>query len=323
MRCLPYWIVIGMEKAGSSAIHYFLGEHPDIVTGGEISGSLGKARTPGRMKEYHFFNLGSQAKGKPRPANDTLDYLSRLGHPLTSTQVTGESSPGYAHGLARASVLPFSHLMVPDRVYELNPDMKSILLVRDPVDLAWSQYAFFIAAQGSADPEVFDKSVRGCGRTVDRCEQLAESAEDQEFQTTFCVLQALCRYQPHGIPMPWIKNWVSVFPPDQLMIVFQEDMRERPLMVMRAIESWMGLSEYEWPDNVLDRTINTRQDRGATRAVEGTVRKGSQVEGEVDMWNSTRRYLENWHGHHSEGLGSWLLDNGLKMVSDDWDDLPE
>ncbi|MFP5321574.1 MAG: sulfotransferase family protein [Acidimicrobiia bacterium] len=107
------FVVIGAMKCGTTSLHHYLAAHPDV--------SL-----PAR-KEVDFF-FGRQPGG---PGNRWrgLDWYEALFDP--EAPVRGDVSPGYTspdHPEAAAGIA------------EVAPDARLVLLVRDPLDRAVSQY---------------------------------------------------------------------------------------------------------------------------------------------------------------------------------------
>lgn len=111
---LPNLVVIGAPKCGTSALHYYLGLHPEI--------------TMSRHKELNFF---IQEKNWPRGVDWYRSHFARSG------RILGESSPGYAcHPLYGG---------VPERMHSLIPDAKLIYMVRDPVQRTLSHYVMGVS----------------------------------------------------------------------------------------------------------------------------------------------------------------------------------
>lgn len=106
---LPNLIVIGAQKCGTSALHYYLGFHPAIAMS--------------RPKELNFFI---------RKRNWKLGREWYEQHFDPSARVRGESSPNYTS-------YP-RHGGVPRRMHSLVPDARLIYLVRDPIERVLSQY---------------------------------------------------------------------------------------------------------------------------------------------------------------------------------------
>lgn len=119
---LPTFFIIGAAKAGTTSLHYYLDQHPEI----QMSA----------VKEPHFF--AGPENGIPFPPEriaDRADY-ERLFDP--SFPVRGEASPSYTNFPRRSGV--------PERIKGLVPDAKLIYLVRDPVERTVSHYQHAIAA---------------------------------------------------------------------------------------------------------------------------------------------------------------------------------
>jgi len=103
---LPNLVVIGAMKCGTTALHRYLGAHPDIAMS--------------NPKELNFFLGSNWHRGVGWYAGNFPDAL-----------VCGESSPGYTSP---------DHPETAERMAAVIPDAKIILLVRDPVERAVSQY---------------------------------------------------------------------------------------------------------------------------------------------------------------------------------------
>jgi Sulfotransferase domain len=106
---LPNLFVIGAGKSGTSSLHYYLDQHPDVYMS--------------RIKHPFYFQRDTWRQ--------RLDWYQSL-FP-ERTPVRGESSPSY-------SAYPVKR-DVPRRIHELTPDAKLIYVVRDPVDRLVAQYA--------------------------------------------------------------------------------------------------------------------------------------------------------------------------------------
>ena len=106
--CLPNLIVIGAMKGGTSSLHFYLRQHPQIAMSAE--------------KELNFFIEEKRwGRGVEWYASQFRDF-----------PVRGEVSPNYT----ACKRFPG----VPERMYALVPDAKLIYLVRDPVERAISHW---------------------------------------------------------------------------------------------------------------------------------------------------------------------------------------
>lgn len=105
---LPDFLIIGAAKSGTTSLHRYLSQHPEIHMPEE--------------KELHFFQ-DPGCLGKLDVYASFFDSRATL---------RGEASPGY-------TVYPLVK-GVPERIREALPDVKLIYLVRDPVDRAITQF---------------------------------------------------------------------------------------------------------------------------------------------------------------------------------------
>jgi Sulfotransferase family len=130
---LPTFFIIGAAKAGTTSLHYYLEQHPQV----QMSAN----------KEPNFF--AGPANGDPYPLGrvETLDAYEDLFDP--SFPVRGEASVSYANHPRRQGV--------PERIAEAVPDARFIYVVRDPVSRAISHYQHRAAWMGERRPpsEVF------------------------------------------------------------------------------------------------------------------------------------------------------------------------
>jgi len=122
------FVIGGTQKGGTTALDAYLREHPEIcmATKQAVSSSRGhpEIRTAGK-KEVHFFdNEDYFSNGKP----DYSKYHRRF-NPEKAHQVLGEATPIYMYWNDS-----------PRRIWEYNPKMKIIVLLRNPIDRAYSHW---------------------------------------------------------------------------------------------------------------------------------------------------------------------------------------
>jgi len=117
---LPNFIVIGAYKSGTTSLHRYLGEHPDIFMS--------------RIKEPNFFahekkaELTRQAGGEPSVIDNMDDYLNLFAE-VRDEKAIGEASPIYL-GTPLAAT----------RIKEAIPDVKIIAILRQPVEAFYSDH---------------------------------------------------------------------------------------------------------------------------------------------------------------------------------------
>lgn len=124
---LPNFIVIGAAKAGTTALYWYLAEHPDVFMS--------------RVKETNFlaYEVDGQGRlvyGDPDvhhfPVKTLAEYQDLFSEAGTVTRV-GEASPIYLE-------CPQS----PDRIRALVPDARLICCLRHPVERAYADYLMYL-----------------------------------------------------------------------------------------------------------------------------------------------------------------------------------
>ena len=197
-RMLPSFLIIGGAKCGTTSLYAHLLEHPNIL--------------PASMKEVDFFQHIRNTK--------TSFYRSHF--PIKRQNlITGE-----------ASALYFVHRLVPKRVHELLPSVKLILLLRNPVEVAYSGFHYMVNL-GAQITENFEDSIKA---ELKRIEIENEKPEFTIENTNYDHYQPAFSYLRHGIYANYILNWLKLFPKEQLLILHTKEL-------------------YNNRDNVLDKTF--------------------------------------------------------------------
>lgn len=128
---LPNFIVIGAAKAGTTALYWYLAEHPAVFM------------SP--VKETNYFAYGLDAKGQLLygnpdvhrfPVKTLREYEALFGN-VGDAVAIGEASPIYLECPQAAG-----------RIRELLPAVRIICSLRHPVDRAYSDYQMYLLRRG-------------------------------------------------------------------------------------------------------------------------------------------------------------------------------
>ena len=117
------FIVAGAQKSGTTALNYYLKRHPRIAL-------------PVK-KELHFFDNDDLFAG----GNVSYEPLHKMFRPALAGSIAGENTPIYLYW---RPALP--------RIRDYNPDIKFIVILRNPIERAFSQWNM----QRSRGNEPFD-----------------------------------------------------------------------------------------------------------------------------------------------------------------------
>jgi len=122
LRPLPDFLILGAQKAGTTALYAYLRWHPEI--------------TGPSFKEVSFFDR-HYVKG---------ERWYRAHMPVRRRSLVGEASPSYLF-----------HPLAPERVAGMLPGARLIALLRNPVDRAFSHYQHEVAL--GREPLSFEDAV--------------------------------------------------------------------------------------------------------------------------------------------------------------------
>jgi hypothetical protein len=110
---LPNFLVIGAAKGGTTSLHHYLRQHPEIFL------------TP--VKETNFF--WSEAKGHGRRTAQSLKEYEHLFDGANGRKAIGEISPQYLNSAGAA-----------ERIHRDLADVRLVVSLRNPAERAWSDY---------------------------------------------------------------------------------------------------------------------------------------------------------------------------------------
>jgi len=188
----PDFIIIGSPKCGTSWLRDALDQHPSIVT---VRG------------EIEYFSS--------HPYYPVEWYYEKFARRLASSKkVRGRESCVLGEKSAHYCSMPREQI---ERLHELVPDVRLIVMTRDPVARHWAHAKKYFAKRRLRNPEmaVLDLS-----------------------QHT--LLDFFARQRPVGEFSKIVTNWTSVFPAQQLLVVSQEKTWERPRETFDAVLKHIG-----------------------------------------------------------------------------------
>lgn len=236
---LPQAIIIGVKKAGTRALLEYLRLHPDV-------------RAPG--PEPHFFDK-NYYKG--------LKWYRNLMPETTKGQLTIEKTPSY-----------FVTKGIPERVYKMSKKTKLIVVFRDPVTRAISDYAQL--ASRNPGVKTFEEMVFVNNRT-------------RIVDTSWTIVKI-------GVYAQHLARWLEYFPIRQMHFVSGENLIENPADEMTRIQEFLGIEQFITAENF---TFNQTKGFPCYKKENNTTRwhclneeKGRRHPG-ID--NSVKRRLEDFY----------------------------
>jgi hypothetical protein len=248
---LPDFLIIGAPKCGTTSLYYLLTEHPHVK--------------PAAAKELHFFSshfdLGIDWYRRcfPRPT-----------HKDGRSTITGEATPSYLAD-------PYA----PARVAEVVPQARLIVLLRNPVDRAYSHYQMG-RRKGWETTATFEEAV-GAEHAV---RPLGEGEATSESKNSI-TLDDGSWYLSAGIYVDQLARWSSFLRDERMLVLRSEDFSWRPEETLKRVLGFLEL-----PDWVPEA---------------GEFHKKLHSGGyEQEMQSATRRRLKEYFEPHNRRLYSLL-----------------
>lgn len=192
-RRLPDFVVIGTQRGGTTSLYRYLAGHPDVVAAWR--------------KEVHYFD---------RYYSKGIDWY-RAHFPLRDEEgVVGEASPSYLF-----------HPAAPTRARATIPAAQIIVLLRNPVDRAYSHYQMKVRRGVETLP--FAEAIEREPERLGDSEELAGTAW-RHFS-----------YVARGEYANQLDRWLGCFPREQLLVLKSEEFFQQPEQVLHETLAFLGL----------------------------------------------------------------------------------
>jgi len=291
-RTRPEFMLVGGMKCGSTSFARYLSAHPQVKLPGP--------KEPNYWSWHRF----------PAKYQDFFVNESAIPDPGPGQYVSGEFS--------HSSLI---HPLVPRRVQANLPGLKIFVLLRNPVDRAYSHFMMsksaglekecsfeeIIRREMDEIPELLAAHERGflstvgdpksCYSTIDGTpiqvakhkqgspkRRIRDDLDLRDYYFTSCVFRSLYHDQLH--------RWLRMFPRQQLMIIQSESFFENEADTMNKVAEFLGLETFEF--HAADQ-LQRSWDAGASNALE-------RPQDYPAMDDATRRILTDFFESYNQQL---------------------
>jgi hypothetical protein len=212
-RILPDFIIIGAQKCGTSSIYFNLRKHKWI--------------SPALTKEVHFFDHNyNKGPGWYRKHFPTRHYRKISKTLFNRDIITGEASPDY-----------INYYHVPQRIYNLIPGIKLLVILRNPVDRAYSHYQHYYR-QGLEELS-FEEALECEERRLEG--ELEKIKADENY---YSFNYHHYSYKARGMYFEQLRKWISIFPREQFFISSSEEYYRDPGSVYQKMLDFLEVPEW-------------------------------------------------------------------------------
>jgi hypothetical protein len=218
-RMQPAFLVIGAQRAGTTTLFRLLGEHPSVVR-------------PTATKGIGYFDVGYRNGPRWYAAHFPLAWRRR-------GQVTFESSGYYSF-----------HPLAAGRIAADLPGVKVVMMVRDPVDRAYSAHSHEVA-RGFEDLG-FEAALAAEPTRLEGAESwLVEHPDGEHAGHRHHAYLARGRYAEQ------LDRFAAALGPDRVRAVDFDRFVAAPVEELQQLFAWLGLPEWR-PDQVVHENARSR-----------------------------------------------------------------
>ena len=211
IRVLPDFLVIGAKRCGTTSLFYHLPEHPCI--------SKSPYDNMGFFNEN--FHLGVNWYRSFFPTTFTRNKIkSKFGNFLSfdvTTRYMEEESTA-------------------NNVYQTKPNMKIIVILRNPIDRAYSQY--HLNVREKVERRSFEDVIK---EDMDRLDK--ESSEHHEIKPKFSAEEN--NYLKKGLYALQLRHWLKIFPRENILIISTEEFESNQQIIYNKIFKFLNISQFE------------------------------------------------------------------------------
>ena len=214
VRGLPDFIVIGGKRCGTTSLYRNLATHPLVAP------LFPRAQ---QIKGTHFFDTNYH-RGVSWYRSHFPTHLRRAAEESEGPgRVVGEACPYYLF-----------HPHAPRRTYELVPDAKLIVLLRDPVARAYSHYRERV--RHGVEKLTFEEAL---AREPERLAGEEERMISDDAYYSFA--HEHFSYVGQGEYVRALERWLRLFPRELFLFVVSEDLFGHPEATYARVTGFLGL----------------------------------------------------------------------------------
>lgn len=247
-RALPDFVVIGAQKSGTSFFYNLLTRHPQVE----------RAAT----KEVHFFSRHYDLGLSWYKSHFPFPGREGGGSPLT-----GEATPYY-----------LLHPLAARRAAHTVPQAKLIVLLRNPVDRAYSHYQHQVR-MGNETLQSFEAAVAAEDTRIQG--EREKLLEDKSYSSS---AYPRFSYLTRGIYVDQLAEWYKFFSADQILVLGSEEFFNDAQSTLQSVLRFLELDAWE------------------PEALSPSKRKYQYEQ----MSPATRRELEEYFRPHNQRLYNYL-----------------
>ena len=203
------FIICGTQKGGTTALDAYFREHPEICMANQ--------------KEVHYFdNEKHFANGVPNYSKYHAFFSPKKTH-----KVLGEATPIYMYWNES-----------PKRIFEYNNKIKIIIILRSPIDRAYSHWN--MERSRNADSMSFKEAI---------------DAERERCREALPYQHRVYSYVDRGHYLDQLRRIWAYFPKERVLILKNEDLKQNVYATLNQVADFLGVSHF---NNIDNKNVHSR-----------------------------------------------------------------
>jgi Sulfotransferase domain len=216
IRLLPDFLIIGTQKGGTTSLYNYLQDHPSIASASR--------------KEVHYFDRRLNLKKgliwyRGHFPTRLEKYYAH--HLQKKTFVTGEATPEYLF-------LPH----IPQKAAKVVPHVKLIVLLRNPIDRAYSQYQH--AVVDGYETRSFEEAFISQAARI--AEERVTILQDTDYERNAFMQN---NYLMRSLYIDQLQRWMRLFPREQFLILKSEEFYADPAVALNQVLDFLNVPASE------------------------------------------------------------------------------
>ena len=211
IRVLPDFLVIGAKRCGTTSLFYHLPEHPCISKSPHDNMGFFNDNFHLGVNWYKSFFPTIFTRNKIKS-----EFGNFLAFDVTTTYMEEESTA--------------------NNVYQIKPNMKIIVILRNPVDRAYSQY--HLNLREKAEKRSFEDAMEENMNELNK-----ESHERYEIKPKFSVEEN--NYLKKSLYAQQLRHWLNIFPMESMLILSTEEFESKQQVIYNKIFEFLNISQFE------------------------------------------------------------------------------
>ena len=221
LRNMPDFIIIGAGRAGTTSLYSYLIQHPLIAAALTDNNES--------VADLHFFEYIISNSIQWYRSHFPILFSKSNKH--KNSFITGEYTSTYMY-----------HPDVPKRIFNLLPKIKLIVILRNPIDKAYSTYQqqFRFGEYTTS----FEDTINAEFRRIDLNKDFPElNSNNYDFENF--VAQNIIR---HGVYADYLETWLKIFDRKQILILNSDDLKKSTKETLRRVFNFLNVSNYDIKD---------------------------------------------------------------------------